>query len=694
MIRPRFVHRWLTALPSVATLRHRPRRALLTGATVAAVAVAVGIGAHSWANAAPAKSGPAAPPRAANFPPASTTIPGSYIVTLKNRHAGAATVQTTAATLTRAVGGIVTRTYSHALTGFAAHMSAAQAKAMAARSEVAKVSPDRVMRINDTVANPPWNLDRVDQPYLPLDNSYTFPVSASSVHAYVIDTGIHIGHTAFGGRASYGPNFADGNPNSDDCNGHGTHVAGTIGATGFGVAPGTLLVAVKVVDCNGSGTESGVIAGVDWVTANAAKPAVANMSLGGMHDDVIDAAVANSINSGVTYSIAAGNDSLDSCVYDSPADVPAAITVGATDKTDHRAFFSSYGSCLDVFAPGVDVVSLLNADTGTAVKSGTSMAAPQVAGAAALILQANPSFTPQQVRDTIVNRSVTDAVDNPGIGSPDRLLQVEAATPAVAPEVIRLRARANGLIVTADPSGNSRLIANRIANGAWEEFDVVDAGGGFVGLRAHSNGKFVSADGAGTQPLINNRSSIGAWEMFKITTHDDGSINLLANANNKFVTADDFGKSPLIANRAVAGPWETFDPAVPNSVLSLGSFANGKIVTADAGGAAPLIANRNSIGAWEEFDSVDMGNGFVGLRAHANGKYVTAEAAGTMPLIANRAGVSAWEEFQIIINLDGTVSFTANANGKFVTAEAGGAAPLIARGTSIGDWQEYAIIAD
>lgn len=234
---------------------------------------------------------------------------------------------------------------------------------------------------------PSWGLDRIDQQALPLNNSYTYPNTASNVHAYVIDTGIRLSHVDFGARATNGFDAIDGG-SADDCHGHGTHVAGTVGGASFGVAKATALVAVRVLDCNGSGTIAQVVAGVDWVTQNAIRPAMANMSLGGGANASIDDAVSNSIASGITYAIAAGNSNADAC-NSSPARVPAAITVGNSTSTDARSGTSNFGTCLDLFAPGTQITSAWNtSDSATNTISGTSMASPHVAGAAALILSA------------------------------------------------------------------------------------------------------------------------------------------------------------------------------------------------------------------------------------------------------------------------------------------------------------------
>ena len=671
---------------------------MLIGAAAAAVAVAVAIGANTWASATPVEpSGSTVQPhRAPNFRPVSdgTGVADSYIVVLKDGAASPATVHAAATNLTRSFGGTVAHSYTKVLKGFSAHMSAAQAKAMANRPDVRYVEQNRVMKATDTQANPPsWGLDRIDQPYLPVDTSYTSPSTASTVHAYVIDGGIHIAHSDFGGRASYGFNFVNNTTAAEDCDGHGTHVAGTIGGTAYGVAKGVQLVAVKVMKCDGEGFEDVIIQGIDWVAANAIKPAVANMSLGGAHSDAIDQAVTAAIASGVTFSIAAGNGAADSCYNSSPADTPTAITVGATDSTDHRPWWSNFGPCLDVFAPGVDIRSDWFTGNDTQTLSGTSMAAPHVAGAAALILAANPSFTPAQVQSAITAHEVTGAVDDPGIGSPDKLLNVGTTTGA---QVIRLRSRANSLVVDADSTGNSRLMANRVMTGPWEEFDAVDAGGGWVGLRAHSNGKFVTADAAGTQPLINNRTSVGSWEKFKIVPNGDGSVGLQANANGRFVTAENAGTSPLIANRTAIGTWEKFDVAVPTSAISLFAWVNRRVVAAAAAGTQPLIANLdpdvNDIGTWETFYCIDLGGGWFALLAFANGRFVTAENAGTSALIANRTTIGTWEKFRFVTNPNRTMSIRANANNKIVTAENAGAAPLIANRTAAGAWEEFAIV--
>jgi subtilisin family serine protease len=623
---------------------------------------------------------------------AADAVKDSYIVVLKDRAADAGKVRGTAETLVRRYGGTVRQSFASTVRGFSVRMTEAQAKRLAGYPDVAYVEQDRKVSLTGTQTNPPsWGLDRIDQANLPLDHRYGYGTTADNVHAYVIDTGIRITNQDFGGRASYGYDFVDNDTVADDCAGHGTHVAGTIGGSTYGVAKGVRLVAVRVLDCTGWGTYSQIIAGVDWVTAHAVKPAVANMSLGGPVDSALDDAITASIASGVTYAVAAGNDDVDACTA-SPADTPAAITVGATDATDTRASFSNYGSCLDIFAPGVNITSTYNSsNTATAVMSGTSMATPHVAGAAALLLAADPGLTPQQVRDALVAASVPNAVTNPGTGSPNRLLQsTSPAVPPVPPGsvAVSLLAGANGRFVTAENAGTAPLVANRTGVGQWEQFDQVDAGGGYVALRAHANGLYVTA---GSGPLVASRATIGAAEKFQLVSNADGTVSLKANANGRYVTAEDAGASALVANRTTIGAWERFTTMGAPTVVSLQAMVNGRLVTAENGGNAPLIANRGSAGLWERFDRIDVGGGYVALRAQANGKYVTAENGGDAPLIANRTTIGAWEKFQVVSNADGTVSLKANANGRFVTAENGGAAALIANRTAVGAWEEFQI---
>ncbi|KUL42018.1 S8 family peptidase [Streptomyces regalis] len=350
-------------------------------------------------------------------------VSGSYLVTLKG---GTKAPSAAGKSLAEKYGAKISHTYGSVLNGYAVRANERQAKRLAADSRVASVVQDTRVMSAHTQKNPPsWGLDRIDQRSLPLDKSYTWPESAGAgVTVYVIDTGIRISHKDFGGRASYGWDFVGNDKTASDGNGHGTHVAGTVAGSKYGVAKNAKVVAVRVLDNAGSGTTAQVIAGIDWVTKHARKPAVANVSLGGYRNTQLDAAVRNSIASGVTYAVAAGNDGLPANLY-SPAAVKEAITVGATDKTDARASFSNFGSALDLFAPGVAITSASYAsDTGKATYSGTSMASPHAAGVAALYLADHPKAGPAQVSKALVAQAVSGKVSGRGLGSPDELLQV------------------------------------------------------------------------------------------------------------------------------------------------------------------------------------------------------------------------------------------------------------------------------
>jgi subtilisin family serine protease len=655
----------------------RPRRRTATTAILSAVTAAFGVALGAPALAAP-QDGEI---RGAG---AEGAIKDSYIVVLKDGVALPSGVGVSA------VGGGTVEQVYQGVNGYATSMSETQAKTVAGRSDVAYVEQNRVVRISATQPSAPWDLDRIDQQSRPLNGTFTYPNTASTVRAYVIDSGIRTTHSQFGGRATAGADLVDGLPSAnDDCEGHGTHVAGSIGGSTYGVAKGVQLVSVRVLDCDGVGSLEGVIAGVEWVTANAVKPAVVNMSIGSnIISPTLDNAVRASIASGLTYTIAAGNDTADACTT-SPSDITEGIVVGASDAADRAAYFSNYGPCLDLFAPGVDITSAgITSDTATASMDGTSMAAPHVAGAAALLLAANPAMTPAQVQAALVSAAVPDKVRGAGPGSATGLLQVGGATPAPV-QPFTLLARANGRWVTAENGGNSALVARGVTTGLWEQFDLADAGNGTVSLRSRANNRYLTAENAGNAPLIANRTSVGSWEKFTLVAQPDGGVAIRATANNRFVTAENGGNGALIANRTSVGAWETFDRPVDPALVSLTAFVNGRVVTAENGGYGNLIANRTSVGAWEQFDMLDAGDGWVSLRSHANGRYVSADNAGRSALVANRTSVGAWEKFRVYQVGGNAVALLAGANGMFVTAENAGKGPLIANRADVGDWEVF-----
>ncbi|GAB2724749.1 S8 family peptidase [Streptomyces bullii] len=408
----------------MAVMRHprpttRRRLAALGAATTAALVAGL-------VSALPAGAAPAAPEGRIQYEGAANAVADSYIVTLKGTKAGSAEGRA----LAKKYGADIERTYTKALNGYAVEASESEAERLAADPAVASVVQDRTFRITATQPSPPsWGLDRIDQKNLPLNSSYTYPDSAGQgVTAYVIDTGVRITHSDFGGRASYGYDAVDNDNTAQDGHGHGTHVAGTVAGGAYGVAKKAKVVGVRVLNNSGQGTTAQVVAGIDWVARNAVKPAVANMSLGGGADTAIDTAVRNAIASGVTFAVAAGNESTNASTR-SPARVTEAITVGATTSSDARASYSNYGSVLDLFAPGSSITSAWStSDTATNTISGTSMATPHVAGAAALYLADNPTATPAQVSSALTTAATSGVVTNPGTGSPNRLLYVGGGT--------------------------------------------------------------------------------------------------------------------------------------------------------------------------------------------------------------------------------------------------------------------------
>ncbi|WP_329218503.1 S8 family peptidase [Streptomyces microflavus] len=410
----------------MSVMRHTPHaRRRLAAATVIATAAAVAL---ATAGTLPAIAAERAPEGVILNAGAPGTVSDSYIVTLKDSAARSDSAQGKA--LAKKYGASIERTYRSALNGYAVEATAAEAKKFAADPAVASVSQNRTFTVSATQNNPPsWGLDRIDQRSLPLDQRYTYPDKAGEgVTAYVIDTGVRISHGDFGGRAFNGYDAIDNDNVAQDGHGHGTHVAGTVGGTAYGVAKKAKIVGVRVLNNQGSGTTAQVVAGIDWVTANAVKPAVANMSLGGGADSVLDAAVQRSIASGITYAVAAGNESTNANTK-SPARVAEAITVGSTTNTDARSSFSNFGAVVDIFAPGSSITSTWNtSDSATNTISGTSMASPHVAGAAAIYLADNPGSTPAQVSAGLVAASTPNVVGNPGTGSPNRLLYVGAGS--------------------------------------------------------------------------------------------------------------------------------------------------------------------------------------------------------------------------------------------------------------------------
>ncbi|GIX32915.1 MAG: serine protease [Lysobacterales bacterium] len=330
----------------------------------------------------------------------------------------------TAVDLAARLGLQVEHVYGYAVQGFSFSVGKNKGaiEALLKDPRIAYVEEDGMVFLSATQSNAPWGLDRIDQRDLPLNGTYVYDYTASNVRVYVIDSGIRASHTQFGGRVLSGVSYINDGRGTSDCNGHGTHVAGTVGGSTFGVAKAARLVPVRVFGCTGGSSNSTIVAGIDWVAANRVLPAVANMSLGGGASSTIDNATNNLINRGVTVVVAAGNENQNACNV-SPARVAAAITVGATTSSDARSSFSNWGSCVNIFAPGSSIASAwYTSDTATNTISGTSMASPHVAGVAALWLSVYPSWSPSQVRTQIYNRATPNRLSGIGTGSPNLLL--------------------------------------------------------------------------------------------------------------------------------------------------------------------------------------------------------------------------------------------------------------------------------
>jgi len=518
-----------------------PARAVV--AAVVATATLAGAGSVAWA---------APPERSILSADEPTAVKDHYIVVFKDT-VTTATVSASARQAARRHGGKVTYTYGSALHGFALQGSARTARQIAADPSVAYVAQDQTVKRFGSQADPEsWGLDRIDQHAPPLDSSYAYPSLASGVNAYVLDAGVAPERLDFDGRATGDWSVDGGDQNLDCGDGHGTHVAGIIGGITYGVAKGVRLHSVRVFRCVSDTTFADVIAGVDWVTAHAVKPAVVNMSLGGAAYAPVDAAVQRSIDSGITYVIAAGNgdengNRVDACQI-SPARVPEAITVGATDRNDNAAPWSNHGTCVDILAPGVDIPSVQWQEDGIAYhESGTSMAAPHVTGAAALALAAHPTWTPQQVRDSLVAAATPDAIRDPGPGTPNRLLYVPN-TPPGKDFTVRLDPPSR---TVTDPTTVTTAITTTAAAGAGQPVRLSVTGAPLDGT-ATLNPSTVTAGQPSTLSVTTGPGTPVGWYHLRILASGPETVQ---------VSTFDLTVAPS-AGRCAA--WNTTRAAIPD----------------------------------------------------------------------------------------------------------------------------------
>lgn len=532
--------------------------------------------------------------------------------------------------------------------------------------EVDFVEEDQIISLGNTFdaqanqSNPVWGLDRIDQRDLPLNNAYQYNYDGTGVTAYVIDTGVRNSHSEFGGRSSSGYDFVDNDNNANDCNGHGTHVAGTIGGSTYGVAKNVKIVGVKVLGCNGSGTNSGVIQGINWVANQAQSdggPSVANMSLGGGASSATDNAVQNAVSSGVTFVVAAGNDNSNACNY-SPARAPSAVTVGSTTSSDYRSSFSNYGTCLDIYAPGSSVKSAWHtSNSATNTISGTSMASPHVAGVVALILDENPSYSPSQVVSSLSNNASNNKVIDAKTGSPNKLLYTEGG----------------GIITPPDDVLSNGVPVNLSGGQGSEKFYTLQVPSGQSALSFETNGGTGDADlyvRYGSKPTLSSYDCRpyrnGNTESCDFTNPQAGTWHVMirgytsfSNTTLKGTYSQDPGNGNSITKTysGATGSENHFNFAVPSSATSLEVVTSGGTGDADLyvrKGAQPTTGSydcrpyRNGNNETCTFNSSVPGQWYVMLRGYTSYTNVKVTATWNTQVASTSVCLAAepWQQFE------------------------------------------------
>ena len=472
-------------------------------------------------------------------------IQGQYIIKLKPN--SKASVQND---ILGILGSKVSYMYSQVFEGFASQLSDTEVKSLRQNPAVEEILSDQVYQVDQSGSqvNPPWGLDRLDQANLPIDNVYNYPSNGAGVKAYIIDTGVQASHPQFGGRVRSGY----GNYATTDCQGHGTHVAGTVGSLTYGVAKAVEIIPVQVLNCSGSGSTATILAGIDWVIGNHASgvKAVANMSLGGYYNSLLNTAVTELVNDGVVLAVAAGNEDDDACRY-SPASASAPITVGATDDSDVRSFFSNYGSCVDIFAPGSDILST-TMRSSTGYKSGTSMAAPHVTGVAAVIWSLHPNWTSTQVSAEVIAIATANKVISPGSQSPNKLLFVPngGKVPSAPTQVT---AAVSGSSVTINWARPSNSGSSQITQ--YEVFD--------------NNDVSVCVWTIGPRQCVVNNLAPGDYR-FKVTAMNSAGTSAVSSLSNRVTIAgdsrnNDFFSQSKVLNRGGGSTTGTNEDATKES---------------------------------------------------------------------------------------------------------------------------------